>query len=79
MRSYTCRPIHGMGPVVRLPTPMEGKGGDSNFQFFVEQPVAPQVAGVDRWNTKLVCAFSLYNSDILSTAVSILDRMGPIF
>ena len=41
------------------------KGGDSNFQFFVELPVPLQAVGVV--GTLNCCTFSLYNAGILST------------
>ena len=53
------------------------KAGDSNFQLLVELPVPPQAAGIVR--TLNCCAFSLYNSDILSTTVSFIFTMSPFY
>ena len=46
----------------------EGGGGDPNYQCFAELTVPSQAAEVV--GTQVNCAFSLYNSGILSTTVS---------
>ena len=61
--------------VVRLPRPMEGKWGDSNFQFFREISVPLHATGVVG---PLNCCDFLYYSGILSTLILCLNFKDTI-